>query len=309
MGDAAWLHRWKRFVEGGPLPGLISNETLVHSDGRPRSGKHVAIHYRGVSPVVWAFFLERYGGGPTLRRRSLNLYAPEPSSGSPTVDFARRRSNNSRGRRREVEARADAIPARRFWAGRRVSRADSSSTPTPSTSSNDSSCVLVDHKDVRVVTQPGDGSCLFHSLSYGLNDGSDAASIRKEIADFIKSNADASVAGLNLEDWVKFDTGETLEAYVGQMSEGGWGGAVEIEVFSRLKEVRVHVHENSQRGYKRICTFGTDDMPRTVNLLYQGRKHYDVMLEGGAAARVRPLFAGTEFGEPLAHQVFAHGAH
>ena len=37
----------------------------------------------------------------------------------------------------------------------------------------------------RVVPQPGDGSCLFHSMSYGLGSGS-ASSLRREIGRFIE---------------------------------------------------------------------------------------------------------------------------
>ena len=40
----------------------------------------------------------------------------------------------------------------------------------------------------RVVRQPGDGNCLFHSMSYGLRDGSTARSLRAEIMSFIRAN-------------------------------------------------------------------------------------------------------------------------
>jgi hypothetical protein len=36
-------------------------------------------------------------------------------------------------------------------------------------------------RSARVVRQPGDGSCLFHSMSYGLRDGSSASSLRREV--------------------------------------------------------------------------------------------------------------------------------
>jgi hypothetical protein len=34
----------------------------------------------------------------------------------------------------------------------------------------------------RVVRQPGDGSCLFHSLSYGLGDGTSASQVKRLFA-------------------------------------------------------------------------------------------------------------------------------
>merc|ERR550537_938207 len=38
-----------------------------------------------------------------------------------------------------------------------------------------------------VVNQPGDGSCLYHSLTYGLGTG-DAGKLRKDIANFVARN-------------------------------------------------------------------------------------------------------------------------
>ena len=42
-------------------------------------------------------------------------------------------------------------------------------------------CAGATLRTARVVRQPGDGSCLFHSLSYGLKDGSNASSLRREV--------------------------------------------------------------------------------------------------------------------------------
>jgi hypothetical protein len=44
-----------------------------------------------------------------------------------------------------------------------------------------------------VMRQPGDGSCLFHSISYGLGSRYNARSIRQEICAFIKSNPEFRV--------------------------------------------------------------------------------------------------------------------
>ena len=51
--DAAWLAKWNLFVLGGAHPGLIPNESLVHSNDGARS----------VNVRVWQFFQQRYGGG------------------------------------------------------------------------------------------------------------------------------------------------------------------------------------------------------------------------------------------------------
>lgn len=44
-------------------------------------------------------------------------------------------------------------------------------------------------RSARVVRQPGDGSCLFHSMSYGLKDGSSASSLRREVDNEPKTTA------------------------------------------------------------------------------------------------------------------------
>ena len=61
-------------------------------------------------------------------------------------------------------------------------------------------------RHARVVRQPGDGSCLFHSLSFGLQDGSTATSLRREIADFIEEHAELQIADSPLKDWVSWDS-------------------------------------------------------------------------------------------------------
>ena len=44
-----------------------------------------------------------------------------------------------------------------------------------------------------LVRQPGDGSCLFHSMAYGLKDGSNAGSLRKGACDFMARNANSEI--------------------------------------------------------------------------------------------------------------------
>eukprot|EP00755_Sulcionema_specki_P030570 Sspe_Gene.94675::Locus_67023_Transcript_1_1_Confidence_1.000_Length_729::g.94675::m.94675 len=46
--------------------------------------------------------------------------------------------------------------------------------------------------NARVVRQPGDGSCLFHALSYGMN-GPGATTLRRELADWVCSHPDTEI--------------------------------------------------------------------------------------------------------------------
>lgn len=342
--DAVWLAKWHRFVEGGVLPGPISNESLVHSDGRARSGKHVIEHYRGVNVQVWQFFEQRYGGGPALARKRLHLYSPSlydqeitsstggrpaaqansqsgvrswglgqasgtPGSGrpwrpngqpprsdsrslsrSPKKISGRAQSRSPKGSRgdeerwfRDLEKRKNVrwpreSPRALACLAKRPSRRVSGISDTSTDASECSEVVFVAERDALVVPQPGDGSCLFHALSYGLRDGSSAESLRQEIVRFMEDSPEANIASLKLEDWVMYDSGETVSEYVAQLMDGAWGGAIEIAVFALLKGVAAHVYEECEGGFSRICCFGSGTTVKgTVSVLYQGRRHYDAL--------------------------------
>lgn len=132
-------------------------------------------------------------------------------------------------------------------------------------------------RHARVVTQPGDGSCLFHSLSYGLSDGSRAASLRKDICGFIAKNPEMTIADTAIKDWIRWDTNDSVQAYAARMAEGTWGGGIEMAALTRMKKVNVHVYEKCREGYRRISAFEFPGAKKTVNVLYQGRMHYDAI--------------------------------
>ena len=58
-------------------------------------------------------------------------------------------------------------------------------------------------RNARVVRQPGDGSCLFHSMSYGMGTG-DARSLRRDLAKWIDANPNYKIADTPVKDWVSF---------------------------------------------------------------------------------------------------------
>lgn len=78
-------------------------------------------------------------------------------------------------------------------------------------------------RNARVVRQPGDGSCLFHSLSFGLRNGSTASSLRRQICNFIVDNPKLKIADTPLSDWVKWDSRSSVTQYARRMSGGAWG--------------------------------------------------------------------------------------
>lgn len=131
----------------------------------------------------------------------------------------------------------------------------------------------------RVIRQPGDGSCLFHSMAYGLKEGS-AHSLRQEIAKFIEVSPSMKIAGDTLEEWVRWDSRSSVGQYARRMACGGWGGGIEMAACSHLKRVNVHVYESRGGGYefKRISCFDSPGANRTIHVLYQGGVHYDALL-------------------------------
>ena len=136
-------------------------------------------------------------------------------------------------------------------------------------------------KSVRVLPQPGDGSCLFHSLSHGLKGtkkgATCATALRAEIADYIAAHPQEEVSGNPISDWVLWDSGEDAQAYALSMREGSrWGGAMEIAVCAKLRSVRVDIFERRSDHFLRIASFG-GAQSELVRLLYGGRVHYDAL--------------------------------
>ncbi|ETP55387.1 hypothetical protein F442_00053 [Phytophthora nicotianae P10297] len=95
--DAKWMARWVDFVcRGGPEPGPITNENLLHENwremlahdvpGRPdtaREGLVLMKDYRVVVPMVWCLFAELHGLGeaPLLARYLMDIHAEALSDG------------------------------------------------------------------------------------------------------------------------------------------------------------------------------------------------------------------------------------
>mmetsp|Transcript_34294 Transcript_34294/g.110123 ORF Transcript_34294/g.110123 Transcript_34294/m.110123 type:complete len:364 (+) Transcript_34294:623-1714(+) len=144
-------------------------------------------------------------------------------------------------------------------------------------SDDDAKAIVIARSKGRVVAQPPDGSCLFHSLSYGLR-SSGAASLRREIASFIRQNPDLPISDTPLKDWIKWESLLSVSAYTAKMAHSGWGGGVELAAAAELKNVTIEVYEPSASGYKRISVFHKTNSTHTVRVLYRGGVHYDALL-------------------------------
>ncbi|CAJ1440258.1 unnamed protein product [Effrenium voratum] len=82
-------------------------------------------------------------------------------------------------------------------------------------------------RSARVIPQPGDGNCLYHSMSYGLRNCT-AASLRRELADFLRHNPSLQIAGDSLEEWVRWDSNSAVNEYTRRQAVTGWGGGIEM---------------------------------------------------------------------------------
>jgi len=138
----------------------------------------------------------------------------------------------------------------------------------------------------RVVPQPGDGSCLFHSLCFGLNGGRShgkrADQLRRELMGWISKNEDREISGDTLEEWIKWDARTSVTQYTRRMSVSGWGGGIEMAACSIMNNINVHVYESRRHGeFERISCFDAPSRTeRTIHVLYKGGMHFDAILAG-----------------------------
>jgi len=134
----------------------------------------------------------------------------------------------------------------------------------------------------KVVRQPGDGNCLFHSLAYVLG-GEKAAPLRKKICEFMQDHPELDISGTSLTDWLQMSAQCAVPEYCKRMARAGeWGGAPELAVCARMKGVNVHVYQPAGSGFELVAPFyGNEDgtpSNRTVTVVYVGQMHYDALL-------------------------------
>jgi len=352
--DVEWLQRWKAWIKGdSPPPGPMDNHRLLNASGHARDGLEVVTDYRGVNFRMWSFWLERYGGGPEVRRKELNIYSavaedlegttltpamPRSDSDATSIagqqrmslpdleatrivprdaakaeDVVRERSSRSSAKeeaaknsKSSAERRSRSVPAK---PGRKdkTTKSDKKVVCDKCDGPHETddcphfkksrekhkdawamlgkkcigtgNCEPVIVKGARVVRQPGDGSCLFHSMNYGLT-GSSAGGLklRNDICEFMKRNPQIEVGDDTLEEWVQYENGTSVRSYVQSMQGSSWGGGIEMAVCAKMHTVNVHVFETCSKGYRRISAFERPSARKTLSVLYQGRAHYDALV-------------------------------
>lgn len=131
-----------------------------------------------------------------------------------------------------------------------------------------------------VIKQPEDGSCLFHSIAYGLGDDTSAETLRKQIVAFIVAKPSLNIANTTIKEWIGMTSGKSPGEYTRELTyKGTWGGALELAIAARIKGVNIHVYERCGGKFRRITAFGEHSASRTVNILYNTEpcRHYDAL--------------------------------
>lgn len=164
---------------------------------------------------------------------------------------------------------------------------------------------------VRLVRQPGDGSCLYHSLCEGWNSlpsrkkesvALTPSYLRHFLSTLVLNMKDKPIAGTPLSEWIFMETGQSSEEYSRRMRRGGWGGSVECMLFADAFGVCVSVYRQKRgSGHKRwigeeeealslekVVRWGDESERRgrkgvqggrVVRLLYTPYLHYDALVE------------------------------
>jgi len=134
------------------------------------------------------------------------------------------------------------------------------------------------------IRKPGDGSCLYHALNFGLNQlgrqHGTAAELRRDLADFLRDHPTLPISGDTLDEWVRWDQQCTLPVYARRQRVSGWGGGIEMACFAQKYDVHVHVYKKVPNiGYKRLSIFHapSTNAPK-IDVIYQGDVHYDALV-------------------------------
>lgn len=152
-----------------------------------------------------------------------------------------------------------------------------------------------------IVRMPGDGSCLFHSIAYGLGafgHQEDGHTVRQRVSNFFRENPDREISGNPMSSWLYWDSRLTVSNYCSRLSaDGFWGGAIEMAACAQIFGVDIGVYEEDYYGggFRRISDFLCDTPPRGAVLVsYHGRAHYNALAyTGGGAAN----YSATRYGQ------------
>lgn len=166
-------------------------------------------------------------------------------------------------------------------------------------------------KDYRIIKQPGDNSCLFHSVAYALSytgivdsifDDLSGHYLRALILEFMIEHPLYEISYgsdmlISISDYLSRD-GYSCSSYFQYMSDySQWGGSFELSIVVEMFPIKVCVFEIVEQciyprllgTYSSIHHLSSDCVE--VHLLYTGYCHYDCLVDG-IFASVLPAYVG-----------------
>lgn len=126
------------------------------------------------------------------------------------------------------------------------------------------------------VDVPGDGSCMFHAVAFGLRDNSKGINghvsghaLRTRVVQML--DTDTQISGLPIRQWI--EESETISAseYANRMKTA-WGGAIELACLSHLVKRCIAVYAMTGSSARKIASFG-EELGDPIFILYTG-SHY-----------------------------------
>jgi len=161
----------------------------------------------------------------------------------------------------------------------------------------------------KLVKQPNDNSCLFHSLAHGLTKAiKGGPKLRQKLLAWLRNHSTDEVQGQAWADWIAKQTmpdkeaslsqaygsrsrstrrtsaGMTVPQYVEMMkSDTAWGGAIEIALCQHSESVSVWIFKRAGDGsYERTSVFGSATAERVVSIVAKYDRagsivHYDAL--------------------------------
>ena len=164
------------------------------------------------------------------------------------------------------------------------------------------------------VEVPGDGMCLFHSISTFVC--TDAHTLRDSLCDALALSAgQLTWQGQLHKEWAQQDTGLRWQAYVAAIRKGTvWPGILEIHMLARMYKVILEVYVRDNGSFKRIAKLVPEVTPFQCpiwRLDYQDGQHFEPLIShtqhGGHVPRATSANA-TPFAPSRANSQCANAA-
>lgn len=136
------------------------------------------------------------------------------------------------------------------------------------------SCIV----QMKIVSVPGDGNCLFHAIGYSTGIPHDK--LRRQCAQFIRENHSVfDDDEVLLADWIEWETDMSSNEYADWIQQTGhWGGALEMLCVMKFLDISIAVYVKEHGVLKNIVTFTpTGGGQKSIRIYYNGNSHFSAI--------------------------------